>query len=234
MKRDLEIKLSSAMRLAINTLFGAVAIALIMLPASAKAQGLPADKALDEAMQAQRDRSAKITSRAQGMPNQQTMPNIDASKLKNADPSRIIEQYQTLKDGVETAQREEGFLIFVSLSMPKESLNRLVDQAIKYKAPLVIRGTLNDSLATTVAKVSEVLNKREAEFQIDPRLFTRFSIATVPAFVAISPDNGKWATVLGDVSAGYALETMERSMPSVASYVKQRLAMGETKEGARR
>jgi conjugal transfer pilus assembly protein TrbC len=135
---------------------------------------------------------------------------------------------------VETAQREEGFLIFISLSMPAESLNRLVDQAIRFNAPLVIRGTINDSLAATVAKVTALLNNREAEIQIDPRLFTRFQIASVPAFVAISPETGKSGTVLGDVTAAYALETMERAMPGVASYAKQRLASSDAKAVGRR
>jgi conjugal transfer pilus assembly protein TrbC len=211
-----------------------ITLGLTFLWGYAAAQALPANQTLEDAMRAQRDRSAKITSKAQGAPVTQTMPNIDTYSLKNADPSLIIEQYQTLKEGVETAQREEGFLIFVSLSMPAESLNRLVDQAIRFNAPLIIRGTVNDSLAATVAKVSAVLNKREAEFQIDPRLFTRFNIASIPAFVAISPDNRKSGTIFGDVSASYALETMERSMPQVSAYAKQRLAMSESKNGGKR
>lgn len=221
-------------RYIVQSLVAGAALALMLLAGHVAAQTLPADRALEDAMRAQRDRSAKITSRAQGAPASQTMPNIDASKLRNADPSRIIEQYQSLKEGTELAQREEGFLIFISLSMPAESLNRLVDQAIRFNAPLVIRGTINDSLAATVAKVTAILNKREAEIQIDPRLFTRFNIASVPAFVAISPVTGKSGTVMGDVSATYALEAMERSMPHIATYAKQRLAMSESKSGGNR
>jgi conjugal transfer pilus assembly protein TrbC len=217
----------------VQHLLAGTTFALTLLAGHVAAQTLPADRTLEDAMRAQRDRSAKIT-RAQGIHASQTMPNIDASKLRNADPTRIIEQYQSLKEGTELAQREEGFLIFISLSMPAESLNRLVDQAIRFNAPLVIRGTINDSLAATVAKVTAILNNREAEIQIDPRLFTRFNIASVPAFVAISPVTGKSGTVMGDVSATYALEAMERSMPHVANYAKQRLAMSESKSGGKR
>jgi hypothetical protein len=42
-------------------------------PRQAQAQNLPVDKALDDAMRLQRERSAKITSRAQGQPAMQRL-----------------------------------------------------------------------------------------------------------------------------------------------------------------
>jgi conjugal transfer pilus assembly protein TrbC len=184
----------------------------------------PAEKALEDAIRAQAARSEAVLQKSRNLPPSQIAPTVDLSKLKNADLSRIAEQYQAVKEAGEVAQREEGLLIFISLSMPAESLSRLVDQAIRFNAPLIIRGTEKDSLAATVAKVTTILKQREAEIQIDPRLFTRFKIDSVPAFVAIEPNANKYGVVYGDVTTDYALQTMERSMPSVANYAKQRLA----------
>jgi hypothetical protein len=76
-----------------------------------------------------------------------------------------------------------GLFIFVSLTMPRATLQGLVDQAARAKATIVIRGFANGSLRDTVAQVQGLIGKRQVAIQIDPLAFDRFAISKVPSFV---------------------------------------------------
>src|ERR1700721_885673 len=71
-------------------------------------------------------------------------------------------------------------LIFVSFSMPKESLKGWMDEAEKIHAPLVIRGLVNNSFKETVKKMTELANDNHGGVQLDPTLFKAFNIKQVP------------------------------------------------------
>jgi conjugal transfer pilus assembly protein TrbC len=120
-----------------------------------------------------------------------------------------------------------GLFIFVSLSMPRATLQRLVDQAARAKAAIVIRGFANGSLRTTVAQVQGLIGKQQVAIQIDPLAFDRFAITKVPSFVLVRDGkrpvacaSGSCAPAdsflrsTGDVSLDYALEHMQRSAPA--------------------
>ena len=120
-----------------------------------------------------------------------------------------------------------GLLVFVSFSMPEAALARLVDQAARSQATLLLRGFVNGSLKETVARVKALIGSRKVGFQIDPQAFDRFSVSETPTFVLVR--NGAMPTecggntcfssdafvsVVGDVSLDYALEYFQRSAPS--------------------
>lgn len=120
-------------------------------------------------------------------------------------------------------------LVFVSLSMPLPTLQRLIDQAARAKASVVIRGFANGSLRDTVAQVQGLIGTRQISVQIDPQAFDRFAVTRVPTFVLVrdgthpthpaSCVSGSCAPAddflrtSGDVSLDYALEHMQRSAP---------------------
>ena len=119
-----------------------------------------------------------------------------------------------------------GLFLFVSLTMPRATLQRLVDQAARAKAAIVIRGFANGSLRTTVTQVQGLIGKQQVAIQIDPLAFDRFAITQVPSFVLVRDGtrpiacaSGSCAPVdsflrsTGDVSLDYALEHMQRSAP---------------------
>ena len=119
-----------------------------------------------------------------------------------------------------------GLFIFVSLTMPRATLQGLVDQAARAKATIVIRGFANGSLRDTVAQVQGLIGKRQVAIQIDPLAFDRFAISKVPSFVLVRDGtrpiacaSGSCAPAesflrsTGDVSLDYALEHMQRSAP---------------------
>ena len=119
-----------------------------------------------------------------------------------------------------------GLFVFVSLSMPRATLLRLVDQCARAKASIIIRGLANGSLRDTVALVQGLIGTRQVAVQIDPLAFDRFAITRVPSFVLVrdgtrpvSCASGSCAPAdnfvrsSGDVSLDYALEHMQRSAP---------------------
>ena len=119
-----------------------------------------------------------------------------------------------------------GLLVFVSLSMPRPTLQRLVGQAARAKASIVLRGFANGSLRDTVAQVQGLIGSRQVAVQIDPLAFDRFAVTRVPTFVLVRDGTrpvacasgscapaDSFLRTSGDVSLDYALEHMRRSAP---------------------
>lgn len=113
----------------------------------------------------------------------------------------------------------DALLVFVSLGMPKASLQKLAQDSAKVGAVLVLRGLKEASLR----KTNEVLmaySKIGANFSIDPESFKKYTIDVVPSFVMVSDASGSTCTVdrceatssiiEGDVSISYALERYAR------------------------
>ncbi len=108
-------------------------------------------------------------------------------------------------------------LVFISLGMPKTSLQRLVDQAAQARATLVLRGLHRGSIRETVTRMHELIGSQRVAVQIDPTVFDRYGVVQVPTFVLARggrPEAGcaseacaageRFGKVAGDVSLGYA------------------------------
>lgn len=163
----------------------------------------------------------------------QNSPNLEALP-KPATPvpvdlEALARGYAGQSDAMTRAQglaTGPGFFIFVSLTMPRATLQRLVDQAALAKAAIVIRGFANGSLRETVAQIQGLIGKQQVEIQIDPLAFDRFAISKVPSFVLVRDGTrpvpcasgscapaDSFVRATGDVSLDYALEHMQRSAP---------------------
>ena len=167
-------------------------------------------------------RSAPLNSpNLEALPQPATRNPVDLEALARgyAGQSDAMAQAQGLTAG-------PGLFIFVSLTMPRATLQRLVDQAARAKAAIVIRGFANGSLRTTVTQVQGLIGKQQVAIQIDPLAFDRFAISKVPSFVLVRDGtrpiacaSGSCAPAesflrsTGDVSLDYALEHMQRSAP---------------------
>ncbi|MBK7462668.1 MAG: type-F conjugative transfer system pilin assembly protein TrbC [Betaproteobacteria bacterium] len=167
-------------------------------------------------------RSAPLNSpNLEALPQPATRVPVDLEALARgyAGQSDAMTQAQGLATG-------PGLFIFVSLTMPRATLQGLVDQAARAKAAIVIRGFANGSLRDTVAQVQGLIGKRQVAIQIDPLAFDRFAISKVPSFVLVRDGtrpvacaSGSCAPAdsflrsTGDVSLDYALEHMQRSAP---------------------
>ena len=121
--------------------------------------------------------------------------------------------------------------IFITLDMPRASLQLLTDQAARAGAVLVLRGLKSQSMRQTIAVVQELIGKRRVAWVIDPEAFTRFAVRQAPTFVLTLTDAGSdmqgrcgagcatpasFVSVAGDVSLDYALETIQRRQPEAA------------------
>ena len=167
-------------------------------------------------------RSAPLNSpNLEALPQPATPVLVDLEALARgyAGQSDAMMQAQGLTTG-------PGLFIFVSLTMPRATLQGLVDQAARAKASIVIRGFSNGSLRDTVAQVQGLIGKQQVAIQIDPLAFDRFAISKVPSFVLVRDGtrpvacaSGSCAPAdsflrsTGDVSLDYALEHMQRFAP---------------------
>ena len=170
-----------------------------------------------------RHRSAPLNSpNLEALPQPATPVLVDLEALARgyAGQSNAMTQAQGLTTG-------PGLFIFVSMTMPRATLQGLVDQAARAKATIVIRGFANGSLRDTVAQVQGLIGKQQVAIQIDPLAFDRFAISKVPSFVLVRDGTrpvacasgscapaDSFLRTTGDVSLDYALEHMQRSAPA--------------------
>lgn len=152
--------------------------------------------------------------------------------------SRHAETFDRLIERAQGAQRGEGtpparktadVLIFVSLAMPRASLERLARDASRIGAVLLLRGLQNESLATTRAALAPIIAAVQPAptFQIHPGAFATYAVTSVPTIVVTGPATEgppRFAGVAGDVSLGYALEHLARSGSDFALIAGQRAA----------
>jgi len=130
---------------------------------------------------------------------------------------------------------EQGpqLLVFVSLSMPEGALRKLIEQAERTRAVLVLRGLKDGSMVKTAVAVRQLLGGRKAALQIDPQGFDRFGVNQVPTFVLLRDGTqaqrcadascvpaSSYATLAGDVTIEYALEWIETHSSSAQREAK--------------
>lgn len=95
---------------------------------------------------------------------------------------------------------EDHLLVFVSHTMPLESLKILAQEAKANGARLVTRGLKERSFKKTAQWVQEVGHSVD----IDPPLFRRYEVTHVPTFIVIS--NKSAYRFRGNVSLSYVLD----------------------------
>ncbi|WP_226554735.1 type-F conjugative transfer system pilin assembly protein TrbC [Celeribacter naphthalenivorans] len=92
--------------------------------------------------------------------------------------------------GDEEKYGETEAILFASFSMPKESLRQMMQEATQYGATIVFRGFVDNSVFETRAKLEEVFEDDEIgeAFAIDPTLFRRFEVKSVPMVVVLGEE----------------------------------------------
>jgi conjugal transfer pilus assembly protein TrbC len=138
---------------------------------------------------------------------------------RTQDLDALIEQYKAAQGGrVRPNKPGSDLIIFVSFSMPKDTLIALSKEAKEAGAVMVVRGFKDGSLRATKQAALDV-NKGHAAWEINPGLFRSFQIKTVPTFVVADSqaesvlDNGcspqaTFSAVSGDISVELALEQL--------------------------
>lgn len=126
---------------------------------------------------------------------------------------------------------DKNIIIFVSFSMPDESLKGWMREAQIINAPVVVRGFINNSFKDTINKISILTKDNHGGIQIDPTLFQRFQVDKVPAVVVVKEPNCMpsmscaidYDIVYGDVTLLYALKKIANEEDSLSAIAKKSL-----------
>jgi len=112
------------------------------------------------------------------------------------------------------------FIAFASLSMPADSLQRMIADVSKAGGMVVFRGFSSAGGRAFMEQLRKVVPEGEAaHISIDPRLFSAYHVDAVPTYVAASSsftlcsgpdcvnDPPAYDRMAGNVTAHFALET---------------------------
>ncbi len=213
-----------------------MALATVALAQVSPPAALPSRNELDEAAKAGRARSAEVFQRLEVIaPAGRTarareIPSVNIAPGRAPDPAAIAEQFRRTE--ADAASRGPALLVFVSFSMPAESLLRLAQQAKQVDGVLVFRGLAGASLREMVARV-QPLAKTGAAIQINPEAFTRFGVSVVPTIaLATSAEpcgDGVCESfvhrVAGDVTLEHALERLAHTDNPIGQAAAVRLTL---------
>ena len=150
-------------------------------------------------------------------------------------------------DGPERPPVPENVLyVYISLSMPEETIRGLFHQALAEKelrsTVFVLRGWHPPDLNGMVARLNKLFPEAKKlrdlpNVQIDPNLYEQQGIEHVPTF-ATKDKNGRWGTVVGSTSIVDAVAriesnrydgkiigpTFEIEEPNILAIIKERMA----------
>jgi len=214
-------------------------LALLLASATALAQGilLPSHEDVARAMEKGREAMAKVQGGAGNAPvppkqagpmKTPSTPNVSALPKPNAaapDIASIAEKYKDIGRALAQEQQRDAsrvdLMVLVSLSMPQEALERIIDQAEKAGATLVFRGLKGDSMIRMTDEIQSLIGKRNVNIAVHPPAFQQFSVTRVPAVVLARGEASNvmesgcakadtFVKVSGDVSIDYALDYIER------------------------
>lgn len=158
-------------------------------------------------------------------------------------------------EGLENAQQDgtphpkvpdDVLYVYISMSMPEETLRSLFLQALHAKTTrstiFVLRGWQPPNLNKLVSKLNKVFPDAQKlnqlpNVQINPNLFDQQAVERVPMYSTKDRD-GRWGTVLGVTSIDDAIKRVERGRydgevigptyeieePNILALIKERIA----------
>lgn len=99
---------------------------------------------------------------------------------------------------------QKAFL-FLSFSMPRNSLRQALEESERFGMPVVFRGFVNSSVLDTQKALEDVFGEdlNAVGFSIDPTMYTRFSVEVVPTLVVLTSE------LTDCVSPGCAAEAIQ-------------------------
>ena len=131
--------------------------------------------------------------------------NLAYAREEAQDLGEIAAKFQTCAENISQEAKNPEVLIFVSLSMPEQSLKLWAQQAEKVDGILLLRGLIDNSIQVTTQKTVKLFSDSlKGGFNIDPEKFTQYHIQSVPAVVLTKGQD--YDVVYGDTSLESALE----------------------------
>lgn len=130
----------------------------------------------------------------------EAMETLKACPKKNCKSSKEFSKMLAAREK-ELNQSKDEIIVFVSSSMPKESLKSLFLEAQKIGARLVFRGLIGNSFK----KTQNYFQDLEINADIDPNVFEENSISHVPTFLVQDKESRKKDILKGHISFREAL-----------------------------
>ena len=139
------------------------------------------------------------------------------ANMQGVNLEEMLRRYQKpMAEAKNKTKRLNKLMVFISLSMPKQSLKDLSEQVNRAGGVLVLRGVVKNSITET-AKELQKLSDKGVSAVIDPNLFKVFDVQQVPTFVVVpyttypcsqrdcnfTPQHDRLS---GNVTLNYALE----------------------------
>lgn len=153
------------------------------------------------------------------VPQKTSLPNVDTNTLQGIDIDQLAARYKTEVQAEQ--QQNNRVMVFISFSMPDESIKKAIQDAKKIDGVLVLRGFYNGSYQETAQRIYK-LGEKVGNIQIHPDAFKKYQVKTVPTVVMVEEQQLKvgedgcalpdsYIAVAGDVPLSYALEQFIKS-----------------------
>lgn len=144
-------------------------------------------------------------------------PHIETPARSHIDIEKAVTQY------IPHTRHPDNLMIFASFTMPQASLKRLIQQANKTGASVIMRGFKDNTLKATALAI-RALGEQGGNIIINPHAFEKYHIHAVPTVVLTLPQSHiedksdqalptSFVAIAGDVSLEYALSDIARQMP---------------------
>lgn len=146
-------------------------------------------------------------------PDKQLQQELEAQINRNPLPKSDRQFIDNLVSQQKAANQEkpaEGALYFVSFSIPEEGLKRMLHETRQYGIPATLRGLVNNDMKTTTDAVLQLVKDGVTDgVQIDPTLYTQYSIRSVPSLVVRC--QAGYDVVRGNIHVKPALEKVAQT-----------------------
>jgi len=221
------------------------ALALCVCPrTSAQSLQLPTDAQVEQARREVEETERRVLPRAAEAAAQDGSvllrdPPPAPADVQIPDIAALTRQFKQ-KQEQQAVKEGQGIFIFVSLSMPLESLTRAARDAQRAGAVLIMRGLPYGFGGGNWKRSMEALKPMTdlgAAVQLHPALFTQYAVTSVPTVIVAAgspacpvdaPCAITYGRVLGDVSLAYALDQLSPRQDAVGELARNALRrMGE-------
>jgi len=183
-------------------------------PAAAKGDAFPSDAAISAQMDRDRPYLKSVVDAVGPEDMHSKMPTIPGiPSAKDLDIAKIAQRYEKRAK----AKRMDDLLVFVSFSMPEESLKRVIKDVTKLGGSVVLNGFKDNSIPSTAIAIRD-LSDAIGNVIVNPVAFTKYHVSAVPTVVLVKAEalnevdlNGcalpdAYAAATGDVTLRYSLE----------------------------
>ena len=116
----------------------------------------------------------------------------------------------SIKNKLDNPEKKNNIYYFISFSMRDEAIDEIMRLSHEYRIPVYINGLINDSMKDTTYKFVKLFGEKpEFGIGIDPNLFQKYNITSVP--VLIVECDSKYDKITGNIPIYQALEKVAQN-----------------------